>query len=171
MSFRLTLNPINGTAEIDRLVVADVLGAVSEDDLAIVLAQIDLINQRLEEIELAIQNSINNVGRIVWEIVTGTAQAAVANTGYITSNAALTTVTLPATAPVGTIIEVVSGSTGGWRVAQNATQLIRFGNKNSTTGTGGSLNSTHQADSVRLLCITADTTWYVLRSIGNLDIL
>jgi hypothetical protein len=170
MPISLILDPITGKAVLEGLTTADVWGSVSKQDLASVLAQIDLINQRLEEIELALQNTTNNAGRLEWVVVTGTAQAISPNTAYLANNAALVTLTLPATASIGSVIEIAGMGVGGWKIAQNAGQTIRFGNKTSTAGTG-SLNSTHQADSVRLVCSSTDTAWQVLGAVGNLDIL
>lgn len=107
---------------------------------------------------------------VVWSEVTGTSQAAAVNSGYITNNVALVTVTLPTTAALGTIIEVSGKGAGGWKVAQNSGQTIHFGNVNTTTGTGGSLASTLQYDTVRLLCTTANTDWVVLSNQGNITV-
>lgn len=105
-----------------------------------------------------------------WVEVTGTSQAAAVNRGYITNNAALVTVTLPATASVGDTAEVGGKSAVGWKLAQNASQVIHFGTSNTTTGTGGSLASTQRYDTVKLVCITANTDWLVTYSIGNLTV-
>lgn len=112
-----------------------------------------------------------NVAALTWSIVTGTAQAAQINSGYIANAASLLTITLPATAPVGSVIEVVGVGAGGWRVAQGAGQQVVFGSISNTSGTGGQLNSTHQRDCIRLVCITQDTTWQVVSSVGNIDVI
>lgn len=102
--------------------------------------------------------------------VTGTTQAAAVNNGYIADNAGLVTITLPTTAAIGDMIPIVGKGSGGWKVAQNASQLIHFGNQVTTTGTGGSLASVNQWDCVDLICVTANTTWVVKSSIGNITI-
>jgi hypothetical protein len=64
------------------------------------------------------------------------------NTGYLLNNAALVTLTLPASPPIGAVVRVSGGGTGGWRISQNAGQSIlgEFSNGTSTTtGTGGYL--------------------------------
>ena len=102
--------------------------------------------------------------------VTGT-RALLVNTGYITDNgASLVTYTLPTTAIVGSVIEIAGSSSGGWLVAQNAAQLIHFGSATTTTGAGGSLASTNAFDSIRILCVVANTTWVVLSAVGNLTV-
>lgn len=107
---------------------------------------------------------------VAWSNVTGTTQAAAVNNGYITNNAGLVTVTLPSTAAVGSIVEVAGSGAGGWRLAQNASQLVNFGVLVTTTGTGGRLDSVNRYDAVRLICIVANTTWSVISSQGNISV-
>lgn len=107
---------------------------------------------------------------LAWTDVTGTSQSAAVNAGYTTNNAGLVTVTLPSTAAYGSIVYVVGKGAGGWKVAQNSGQTIHFLGTNSTTGTGGSLASTVQYDSVELLCTIANTDWTVIDSMGNITI-
>lgn len=103
-----------------------------------------------------------------WNDVTGTTQAMTVNNGYLADSASLVTLTLPSTASFGTIIEVAGAGGGGWKVAQNSGQIIRFGNASTTLGTGGYLASTHTRDSIKLLCVTANTAFQVISSIGDI---
>lgn len=112
-----------------------------------------------------------NASSLNWSVVTGTTQAAVINSGYIVNAATLATITLPATATLGSILEIVGMGAGGWRLAQAAGQQVVFGNLSNTAGAAGQLNSTHQRDSIRLVCITADTTWQVVSAVGNIDVI
>jgi len=114
--------------------------------------------------------STSGGGGITWNEVTGTAQAAAADNGYICNNAALVTVTLPSTCAVGKTIRIAGKGTGLWKIAQNAGQQIIFGNKNSTSGTPGYIAALYQYDSVELLCITADTVFSVTYAVGDLDV-
>lgn len=107
-------------------------------------------------------------GGITWEEVTSNTSMVV-NRGYVTNGGGVLTHTLPATAAVGSIIEV-AGKAGGWIIAQQAGQKIIFGQEETTTGTGGSIASNQANDSIRMVCITADTEWLVLSSVGNLTI-
>jgi len=91
--------------------------------------------------------------------VTGTSQSMANNTIYLANNAALVTLTLPTTAAVGTMISVIGKGAGGFKIAQNASQLIHLGSAVTTTGVAGSLASTNQFDSVTLYCTVADTVW------------
>jgi len=94
---------------------------------------------------------------------TGTTQAMAANTTYIADNAATVVFTLPATAVQGSEITVSGNGTGGWQIAQNASQVIKGAGATTTTGTGGSLNSTSRYDSVTLVATVggASTVWVI----------
>lgn len=107
---------------------------------------------------------------VMWSEVTTTAQAAAVNRGYITNNVARVDITLPATAPLGSILVIVGSGAGGWRVSQGAGQRIHFGNVSSANGTTGHLLSTHQRDCIRLVCTVANTEWQVYHALGNIDI-
>jgi hypothetical protein len=94
------------------------------------------------------------------------------NNGYINTKAALLTMTLPATAAVGTVIKVMGSTTGatGWKIAQNANQYIWTGNVKSTTGVGGSIASSDVHDAVCLVCVVADLAWNAYSVVGNITI-
>lgn len=94
-----------------------------------------------------------------WSGVAGTTQAAVINHGYVIQNASATTVTLPATAPLGSMVQVQGLGAGGWILAAGAGQTIQLGA--SVTSTAGSLTSSNRYDVVQVVCIVADTTWSV----------
>jgi len=110
------------------------------------------------------------VGGLAWNVETTTAVTAAVNNGYLTNNAGLVTVTLPTTAAVGDKVRVCGMGAGGWKVAQNASELIDYGENTTTTGVGGSLASTHYADTVELICKVADTEWHVLSGVGNITV-
>lgn len=113
--------------------------------------------------------TINNTATagIPWSEITGTSQAAAINTGYVANNVALVTVTLPDTAALGSVVEVVGKGAGKFKIAQNAGETIYFGGSATTTGVGGSLTSDIQYGAIKLVCITADTDWIVASSSGN----
>lgn len=112
----------------------------------------------------------SNTATFTWNEITGTSQSLIVSNGYIANNASLVTFTLPTNAIVGDRIRVTGKGAGGWRVAQNASQLIQFGNKVTTTGTGGRLDSTNRYDCVEFICITVNTTWLVISSVGSVTI-
>ncbi len=96
---------------------------------------------------------------MTWSGVAGTTQAAAVNSGYIIQNAAQTTVTLPATAAIGSTVQVQGLGAAGFVLAANTGQTIKLGS--STTSSGGSLTSAAQYDTVQVVCIVANTTWSV----------
>jgi hypothetical protein len=104
-------------------------------------------------------------------VVSGTSQSAAVNNAYISNNAGLCTITLPSTAAVGDTIQVGGLGAGGWKVAQNASQLIHIGSAVTTTGTGGSLASTNAGDTIaQIRCVVANTTWVCFGIQGNITV-
>ena len=114
--------------------------------------------------------TIASTNGIAWTEVTVTSQAMAVDSGYIANNAGLVTLTLPATAVVGDRVRIAGKGAGGWRCGQNAGQTINFGNTATTAGVAGYIDSTNQYDALELLCITANTTWVALSSVGNLNV-
>ncbi len=112
--------------------------------------------------------SWQDVVTLSWTEVTGTSQTAAINSGYITNNAGLVTVTLPTTAALGDMIRIVGKGAGGWKLAQNASQKIYFGNVSTTTGTGGYLQYVNARDAVTVVCVTANNDWEVIAAQGNI---
>ena len=110
-------------------------------------------------------------GGITWNNVTGTTQAAAVNSGYVANNAGLVTITLPATASVGQSVAISGSGAGGWKLAQNASQLINFLAAVTTTGTGGYIASATRYDCIVVRCIVADTTWIVEQAVGNVEVI
>jgi hypothetical protein len=104
-------------------------------------------------------------GGIGWSTIAGTSQAAAINTGYIIGNASQTTVTLPGTAAVGSVVAVAGQGAGGFLLAANTGQTIKFAG--STTTSGGSLTSAEQYDYIQVVCIVANTTWLVQSAIST----
>ena len=109
-------------------------------------------------------------GGFMWNEVLIPAQNMASNNGYVANNAVLVTLTLPPVSVLGDVIEVTGKGAGGWSIAQGAGQQINFGAASTTVGAGGSLSSTLQFDSVRLVCITANLEWNVLSAVGNLAV-
>ena len=111
-------------------------------------------------------------GGFTWSVLTVDASFTV-NTGTIANKAGLLTMTLPATAAIGDIIEITGINTAaGWLIAQNANQQVFIGTSSTTLGAGGSIASINIRDSLRMVCVVAgaNTAWNVLSSMGNLTI-
>ena len=109
-------------------------------------------------------------GGFSWTEVTGVAQTMVANNGYVASNAAQVVLTLPATSVIGDTVKVQGKGAGGWKVAQNAGQLIHFNSSTTTLGVTGYIESTQRYNSVELVCITNTNEWAVNSASGNLTV-
>ncbi len=125
---------------------------------------------------ITITNAANSItiasvgGGFTWNDVTTTSASMAVNNGYLSDNAGLVTLTLPATAVQFSVIRVAGNGAGGWKIAQNANQLIQFGSAAATTtGITGSLSSTNRYDTVELIAVVggASTQWNVLSSVGN----
>ena len=86
--------------------------------------------------------------------------------GYISSGAPLVTFLLPAAANVGDMF-IITGHTSLFQIQQNAGQSIILGSSTTTIGVAGSISSTMVSDSVIIVCLTANTIFKVLSSMGN----
>ena len=109
-------------------------------------------------------------GSVTWSREAGAAVAAAVNHGYINAFAGLTTITLPATAVLGSVIEVIGEDNAGWTIVHPvAGHYIQYGNM-ATTANTGSLSSTNRYDTVKLVCRVADTVWHVVAVTGVLSL-
>jgi hypothetical protein len=66
----------------------------------------------------------NVPGTLKWQTVTGLAQQAQPNNGYLTTNDGRVTITLPTAPNIGDIVRVSSVGAGGWQIAQNSGQSV-----------------------------------------------
>lgn len=98
---------------------------------------------------------------------TTTSQTMAVNQGYVSNNASLVTFTPPATCAVGTIFAVAGAGAGGWTInlATNS-QTLNVGSSPGVTAVA----STNQFDSIKFVCITANTAFTMLDSVGNLTV-
>ncbi|HEY2811775.1 MAG TPA: hypothetical protein VGJ00_10365 [Rhabdochlamydiaceae bacterium] len=105
--------------------------------------------------------TINSTGLagFSWTVVSGTSQAMLSGNGYISNNAGLVTLTLPATSAVGDEIDIIGKGAGGWLVQCGAGQTIVVGS--STTSIAGSVASTNRRDSFYMICTVANLEWTV----------
>lgn len=112
----------------------------------------------------------SSVGGITFSTVSGTSQTLVTNHGYITSNVALTTFTLPTTAAIGDLFQIIGIGSGGYRIAQNVGQSIHIGSSTTTPGNLGYLQSTNRYDQITIRCSVANTEFSVVSVIGNITV-
>lgn len=107
-----------------------------------------------------------------FDVVTTTPIQMEGNTGYIVDSASIVSLILPELSEIGTIISVSGFGAGGWIINQGEDQSIIIGNMTSTVGVSGSVASTYQSDSLRLLCVEENLTWTTLGGPqGQLEIL
>ncbi len=99
--------------------------------------------------------------------VTGAAQNLAPNQNYIADRATLVTFALPVAASLGSIIEIAGLGAGGWIITQGTGQLIHVGSLATTSGATGTLASTNRYDTIRLMCIVANTIFTVLSGVTS----
>lgn len=102
--------------------------------------------------------------------ITLTSQAIIRGSTYVANNAGLITFTLPASASQGDTFTIIGKGAGLYKIAQNAGQLIHFDAQVTTTGAGGSIQALGQFAVITVICITANTTWSVMRYVGNFTV-
>lgn len=111
-------------------------------------------------------------GVVNWIDVIGTSQDVAINTGYTCNNIGLVTLTLPSICPYGSYFRIVGKGLGGWKISQNAGQVIHFGNDDTTIGATGYIASQQQYDCIEILCSAANTDFTVIAGPqGNLTII
>ena len=119
----------------------------------------------------AVWTQVTSNAEGIWTLANSTPITIASDQRYVVSNGAtLTTFVLPAVASFGTTFEIAGFSSGGWVLTQNAGQSVNFGNLTTTSGVGGSIASTNQNDYVKVVCVTANSTWNVISSIGMINI-
>lgn len=92
-----------------------------------------------------------------WAANSNASISAAINNGYILTSASPTTVTLPTTFAVGSVIGV-AGQGAAWTLALGAaTNVIAFGTTYST-----SFASVNNSDALVLVAVVANTTWSIL---------
>lgn len=97
-----------------------------------------------------------------------TSQMLAVRTGYFcVSPGGPLSLALPAVSAKGDQIEIVLDGATSFTVTQGAGQSIRLGNLATTAGVGGTLTTTQQGDTLRMVCQTANLQWNVLSSMGN----
>lgn len=110
--------------------------------------------------------TISSTGLAVWSTISASQTLSV-NSGYICNGGGTLSLLLPATSALGDIIEITLDGSAGFTVTQGAGQQIRMGNVTTTAGVGGSISSSQQGDSIRMVCQTANLKWNILSMMGN----
>lgn len=92
-----------------------------------------------------------------------------ANGTYIVDSTSRVTLTLPDKMPVGAKITIIGKGTGGWKIAQNAGQVIHS-TTSTTTGAGGSVSSGARYDNIVLQGMVTDLEFTAISRNGVLVI-
>ena len=109
-----------------------------------------------------LSNCTGYPGNPIWAANASSSFTAAVNNGYILTSGSATTVTLPTTFAVGTIIGV-AGQGAAWTLTIGAaTNIKAFGNTYTT-----SMASTNNTDTLVLIATVANTTWGILHLISN----
>jgi hypothetical protein len=107
---------------------------------------------------------------MTYSAVVGTTQSAEVDKGYLTMDSGQVVVTLPSTAAVGKAIGVTGYGTGGWKIAQNASQSVKYLGLTTTTGVSGSITSVNFDGAIIVRCAVADNGWVVETSHGSFTV-
>lgn len=116
-------------------------------------------------------NLTNDSGTAFWQTISAN-QTLVKKTGYICiSPGGSLSLALPTTASstLGDIIEVTLDGATSWTITQAVGQQIRIGNSQTTSGVGGSITTTAQGNSLRMV-YQSSGKWNVVSFIGNLTV-
>lgn len=105
--------------------------------------------------------SIATTVGVSWSSIAGTTQTAAVNHGYVVSNSGQTTVTLPTTAALGSVVEISGRGAAGWILVPGAGQDISLGAVNAIV----SVTSSNANDCIRVVCTVADTSWNMLSAV------
>ena len=92
---------------------------------------------------------------LTWVSQTTGSVTANINTGYIITDASTVTITLPVTAPLGSVISIRGQGAGGWILVPGAGQTIKIITGSAAT----SVASAERYDSIDLTSVVANTTW------------
>lgn len=103
---------------------------------------------------------------VAWAVI-GASQTLAINKGYVCTTGAALSLLLPPTSAVGSIIEITLDGSASFVITQGAGQQVRVGNLSTTAGVGGTITSTQQGDTIKMVCSVANLKWNVISIIGN----
>jgi len=115
---------------------------------------VDSLNEVLEKIENVSFIGINVPATPVdpYEIAP--------NNSYLITDSGLTTLILPAAAPIGNVVNIIGFGSGGWSLEPAAGQTIKV----SASSVGTSIASTNRYDCISIICVEENTTWVTTSS-------
>jgi len=107
----------------------------------------------------------STAGQLPWNIITQD-QVAENTNGYITNSTNRINLTLPITGQVGDIIKVMGLGLGGFRIVQNPGDVIYFGNRDTTVGPSGYIDSIQNRNTLELIRVS-DKIYMIATAVGN----
>ena len=102
--------------------------------------------------------------------VIGTSQSLASNYVYFCTTGTNLSLALPTTSVRGDMIIVSLDGSTSWTITQATSQQIIIGTSSTTIGTGGSLASTAQGNTVIMVCQVANLKWVVQSQIGTITV-
>ena len=117
-------------------------------------------------------SGLTNVdGAITWLTPPGLYVSLRANKGYLLTNDQQVTLTLPTAPELGDVVRVSGGGNGGWKIAQNAGQVILWGLSDKGVASDAPVLSWHSiassADGVKLVAGPGGGYIYLSQSSGD----
>jgi hypothetical protein len=107
---------------------------------------------------------------LAWNVVTSTTQNISVNNGYIARSATSVDFTLPATASIGDIFEILYRSPNPGQLLQNASQTIIAGDQQTIVGSGGKIDSINNGEVLVIRCTNTNTEFMVISPVGNFNV-
>lgn len=102
-----------------------------------------------------------------YQVVTNTETYELYNlTAYIAKGSGSVIFVLPASANVGDTYKIV-GYGNLWKIQQNAGQKIVLNSSQTTAGVAGYVQATVVTDQIEIVCVTANTEFFVVQVLGN----
>lgn len=86
---------------------------------------------------------------------------------YIMNNSSLIGATLSPQFLMGDIVNIVGRGSGGWEIAQNAGQVIKYGTASTTVGVSGGVTSIDPAACIRMVATNQNTEFTIVSATGN----
>ena len=147
----------SGAGQQNTCYIAGIVGVTSSN------AQLVTINSSTGQLGVAGGSVVGT-----WTEVTGATQTLAVGNGYVTNRGGGVTYTLPATAALGDVIQIV-GKSGIATITPNANQQIVIGSVNGTVGVTGTAVATNAGDCITLRCTTsgAASIWRAEGFVGN----
>ena len=127
------------------------------------------IEQGVETYKISAASLKTFAGAIAWGVAS-TSQTIAQNKGYLVTAPSRLLFALPTSPSVGDQFAIaLAEGAGGWRITQAGAHSIQVGNKTTTAGSTGRIDSTAIGDFIQLVCFGADL-WVEIGIRGNLEV-